>query len=455
MDKNYKILWYEGMNLEPHHFQQWDRFIADNLNFRFKTINTHDWGLTSISIDEDALTNGNFKLLKCNGIMSDGLGFKMPDNDTLPPIRAFTEQFPSTQAVLGVYLSVSSERIGGQNFALDESTHNRNIRFSIDRINVNDENTGSGEREIGVARANFNIKFETESLEDLTAIKIAEIVRSPEGEFKLSKEYIPPGLNINASENLTTLLRRMFELVIARSNALRKRRRLLPDGNLEMTPNDMPIFWLLYTANAYIPLLNQFLADGNIHPSVIYNLLLSLIGQLCTFSTDENILPQEFPLYDHTNSAKGFDKIEKYLIQLFGDITPVKNYVQIELQRKGETLFIGQVKESSIFKESKFFLICSGETLDENLINEIPVKIRVASPDMIKQVLSSATVALPIKYVPRPPVGVPVSPQSYYFRLEKEGQFWKPIEKSKTVVIYKPSEFGEIQIELIAVKTNE
>jgi type VI secretion system protein ImpJ len=455
MDKSYKILWYEGMNLEPHHFQQWDRFIENNVNFRIKAINAHDWGLTAISIDEDALTNGNFKLLNCKGIMPDGFAFQLPEMDSLPPFRAFVDQFGSTQQNLGVYLTLSSERSGGQNYSLDDTSNKRNTRFYLDQININDENTGSGEREIGIARADFKIMFESESLEDLSAIKIAEIVRSAEGEFGLSKEYIAPCLSISASDNLVAILRRLFELLIARSNALRKRRRQLPDGNLEMTPGDMPIFWLLFTTNAYIPALNQFLSDGTVHPGEVYHSLLSLTGQLTTFSSDDSIVPQEFPLYDHTDSVKGFLKIEEYLMQLLGDITPAKNYLQIELEKKGETIFVGPVKDSSVMKDYKFFLVCSSETSDENLVNDLPAKLRVASPDMIKQILSSATPALPIKYIPRPPAGVPVKPQSYYFRLEKDEKFWKPIENSQAIVIYKPSEFKEIDIELIAVKTSD
>jgi len=455
MDKTYKIIWYEGMNLEPQHFQQLTRSIDHNLNFRIKTVRSNDWGIASISVDDDAIANGNFKLSDCKGTMPDGLSFHMPDKDPLPPSRSFSGDFPATQEKFGIYLSIANDRISGQNYSLDEAVNKRGTRYSLDQIMINDENTGTGEREIGVARTNFKILFESESTEDLTSLKIAEIVRSPEGEYTLSKEYIAPSLFIKSSDNLTALLNRLFELLIARSNALRKRRRQLPDGNMEMTPNDMPIFWLLYSVNSYIPILNQCLGDGQVHPEAVYASLLSLIGQLSTFSADDNILPQDFPQYDHNNPSGGFQRIEKSLMQLLGDITPAKNYIQIDLEKKGETIFIGQVADKTVFKDSKFFLVCSSESLDENLVNELPMKLRIASPEVIKQVLSSATPALAIKYVPRPPAGVPVRPQSHYFRLEKEGQFWKQIENSKTVVIYKPAEFSKVEIELIAVKTSE
>ncbi|MEJ2055657.1 MAG: type VI secretion system baseplate subunit TssK, partial [Calditrichaceae bacterium] len=301
----------------------------------------------------------------------------------------------------------------------------------------------------------FKIIFESESLEDLIAVKIAEILRSTDGQFILNKDYMVPCISIRASKNLMLLLKRIMEMIVSRSNALRKRRRQYSDGTLETSSNDLPVYWLLYTSNTYLPILNQNLTDGFIHPKDIYQILLSLAGQLSTFSIDDKMLPQDMPLYDHSNPAKGFIKLEKTLLQLFGEITPAKNYINVGLEKKGETIFVAQVKDTGIFNDYIFYLICTSEVSNEDLLNEIPLKFRIASPDMIKKILSSATPALPIKYIARPPTGVPVSANSIYFRLEKEIQFWRPIIESSTIVIYKPSEFRELQIELIAVKKSE
>ena len=142
MEKRHQILWYEGMNLEPHHFQQWDRFIRSNLDFRIKSVNTDNWGLAAIKLDEDALANGKINIIGCSGIMPDGLVFDMPANDSLPPSREFTKYFSSTQTSLAVYLSIPNERIGEQNFSLDKSTNKRNTRYFFEQVMINDENVG-------------------------------------------------------------------------------------------------------------------------------------------------------------------------------------------------------------------------------------------------------------------------------------------------------------------------
>jgi type VI secretion system protein ImpJ len=46
MSQRHKIVWYEGMNLDPHHFQQMDRYFKTGLDFRIHAIAHFDWGLS-------------------------------------------------------------------------------------------------------------------------------------------------------------------------------------------------------------------------------------------------------------------------------------------------------------------------------------------------------------------------------------------------------------------------
>ena len=59
------VVWYEGMALDPHHFQQLDRFWRHTLNFRVKAVARNSWGIIDVEIDADSLSNGKFYLQKC------------------------------------------------------------------------------------------------------------------------------------------------------------------------------------------------------------------------------------------------------------------------------------------------------------------------------------------------------------------------------------------------------
>lgn len=452
MTKSNKVVWYEGMNLDPHHFQQWDRFHKDNLNFQLQALSNNNWGFTKVEIDKDALKNGQFKLQHCNGILPDGFAFQMPDRDSLPLSRTITDSFPATQEKLGVYLTIPVESAGGLNCLLDDSKGSRKSRFKLSMKNVADENIGANEREIGVARSNFRISFENESFEDLSVLKIADIERIGEGEFTINNEFIHPCLTLKASENLQSIIRNILEFLVTKSSALRNIRRQSANGNLEITSRDLTLYFLLSSVNSYIPYLNQCQSSGANRPEEIYKILQSLAGQLAALSVREELQPVNYQVYNHADPADGFHFMVKTIKQLLGDVTPSKDYSVIKLEKKGDTIFLAQIPDITLIRESQLFLVCKGDLPEAKFTRDLPVKLRVASPDMIKSVLKTATTALQVVYTARPPAAAPVKQDSHFIKLKKEGPFWDDILKSKAIVFYIPTEFSSLQSELLLIK---
>lgn len=452
MGKNSKVLWFEGMTLDPHHFQQWDRFHQMTINFLMRSISPNSWGVLECNFEREALLNGNYKILKLCGIMPDGLFFNLPDNDPLPLQRSIIEHFPTSLENLPVYLAIPNENSAGRNFLLTESSESMNIRYNLENIIINDENTGHDQRQIAVARANFRIIFGTETTDGFNTLKIAEIIRTSEGEFSINENYIPPCLFIAASDCLFSILRGLLEFFIARSNALRNRRRQTEGGQWEITTADLPLYWHLSAINSYIPYLKQYVSSGKYHPQFAYDSLLSLAGLLTSYSSDETIHPGDLAVYDHYNLTGIFTNIENKIRRLLGEMVPQKSYFKLDLEKLSDSMYQSQIKDSLLFKDIDFFLICSGEIPVEKLINELPTKLRIASPDMINEVLRTATRALTINYSPSPPQGMARKTGLHYLKLEKKGPFWAAIEKSQSLVIYIPAEFQDLNLELIAVK---
>jgi type VI secretion system protein ImpJ len=450
--KNNKIVWFEGMTLDPHHFQQWDRYHAASLNTRIRSVSPYDWGLFECEIDRDSLANGNLKINRCSGIMPDGLPFDMPYTDPVPAFRNIEDQFSPTQSHLPVFLAVPSERPGGLNCLLSASVYDKVTRYRMEEMAVNDENSGADERTVGVARTHYQLLVGTDTTEDYTFIKIAEVTRNPEGVCILSGEYIPPCLLISASGNLIRLIRTVVELLVARGNALMRNRRQAPTGQFEIGPSDIPVYMNLRSINTWIPLLNQYLTLPRVHPYQVYSSLLTLAGQLSTFSPGDTLLSADLPAYNHAEPAPAFYILEKHIRKLLGEAVPAKNYAVIELERKGQTLYLGNIDDTGLLQDAEFYVICKGDIPESKISADIPVKIRVASKEMIHEILSTATRALPVTYSPKPPNGVPGRPGFHYYKLEKKGVFWKAIQQSRNIALYIPAEFVGVTIELIAVK---
>src|SRR5512143_1663551 len=119
-----KVVWYEGMKLDPHHFQQSDRYNQYNINSKFRLLNPSFWGIKEMQIDIAALAGGSFGFVECRGIMPDGFSFDMPGNDPLPKSRNFEDLFEATSEKLDVFLALPAENASGNNCQFEETNIN-------------------------------------------------------------------------------------------------------------------------------------------------------------------------------------------------------------------------------------------------------------------------------------------------------------------------------------------
>jgi len=84
MSSNNKVVWSEGLFLQPHHFQQQDRYFERFVEARCHALTPHSWGFTEIELERDLLAIGKFALRRAAGVFPDGTPFRMPDDDPLP-----------------------------------------------------------------------------------------------------------------------------------------------------------------------------------------------------------------------------------------------------------------------------------------------------------------------------------------------------------------------------------
>jgi type VI secretion system protein ImpJ len=449
MSQRDKVVWYEGMHLDPHHFQQWDRFQKFLLNFRMRSLTPYDWGLIDLAVDKEALVNGQFSILRCKGVTPDGLVFNIPDEDPAPAAKNFKGTFLPTLTELAVFLAVPAEKQSGGNIRWENEPGRRDTRFTFQTVRVTDDNTGTDERDIGVGKKNFEIRFGSESLEELSVLKIAEITRAQDGSFALSGTFIPPCLSIGASENLMAITRRLLELLIAKSTALSSKKAM--PGDSDWTPQDLPFLLALQSINASIPVLNHFYAGSKGHPEELYVSLSALAGQLSGLSSQADFEPRTFPAYDHDNPVGCFARMDLIIRAILESLVPQAKYLTIPLEKKSESLYVGRVKDAGLFHKAKFFLIAGGDFPEKKLIDEVPTNLRIASPDTINAVLSGFLKALPLKYVASLPAGLPKKEKTLYFQLEPIGPFWEAIGRSQALAIFIPNELSGLKIEVVAV----
>ncbi|MBB4070216.1 type VI secretion system protein ImpJ [Salinibacter ruber] len=443
-----KVVWFEGMTLDPHHFQQWDRYQRDTLNARLQAVEPYHWGLMRLNVDEERLENGELALLECTCVLPDGLVIDMPDSDPLPDVRNVQEIFPEDETRVRAVLAVPDERQDGRNVQLRNATQQRETRFVADSVDVRDENSGDNERPVEVAQTNVQLRFTNEAQQGYSTLPLVEIERTTGG-FSLGSHFLPPCLHLDASDRLTELARQTLELLVSKSDELVERRQDA-FSQRELSPSDVMALNLLGTVNSYIPQFKQYRSHGQHHPRELFRALASLAGELSTYVEDAQVHPRDLPTYQHEAPGEGFQQLETTLRRMIGAATPSSDYERIALEQDQENLYVASLSRDLLADAGLFLVARSDQHSDEKLTNALPNMLRVASPDTIDSVLQSYTQALSVETTGRLPTGIPADDQATYFQLDKRGPFWESVLEEEGIAIFLPSDFSDVEIELMA-----
>ena len=80
-----KVVWGEGLFLQPQHLQQQERYLERQIRASTAVLAPFCYGFSRLEIDTDMLTQGKFSLRSATGIMPDGTPFLLPGDAQQPP----------------------------------------------------------------------------------------------------------------------------------------------------------------------------------------------------------------------------------------------------------------------------------------------------------------------------------------------------------------------------------
>ncbi len=449
MSKRTRVVWSEGLLLSPEHLQQSDRYHEDRGVDLFRAARPFSYGLLRLELDEDAIHNGQVLIHNAAGVLSAGCPFSIPDRDEVPVGRSVDGHFPLNESAIPVYLGLRIHRPGQAQLAPPSADGTTEARYRETSIKVANEITGEGEREVRVARHNLRILFKDESLGDYEAIPVAEIVRKPEGGYAYRADYIPPCIGIAASSAILRVLRRLLEILVAKSTELADRRRMSGKGVAEFGRDDTAGFWLLGVVNGNIPLLSHHLRAANAHPEEAYLTLARLAGELTTLS---ELQVRDIPPYEHDRIEAAFADLATRIPRLLETVLP-RHYTRITLTRRDEVVHIGKIQDDRLLDPAMiWYLGVYANVPASDLQAAFPEIAKMASPDKLDFLVAHALKGIGLRLAQTLPPAVPIQAGYVYFQVEKVGEIWDGIAGSRNVAIYAPPEYPGILLELVAVR---
>ena len=441
-----RVVWSEGMYLSPHHFQTQSRYFEDSMSFLTASLWREPWGLLHAELDAKAIRNGTAALLHASGVFPDGLAFELPNSDPPPPIRNLLEVFPSTDAVLPIYLTVPARKDNG--FDCDLAAVPDSSRFSRMQRMLRDETNGVDEREIDLGQKNIRLMTEAELTPELLSIPIAHILRDGRGHLVSDEEFIPPCLRLSASEPLLLVVRRLIDAIGEKSAIVSRSARR--HGRFEAGTGALDIanYWFLHALHNALPPLQHLATTTHAHPEDAFIELSRLAGALCTFAVDSD--PRQLPAYDHRNPGPAFRALDAH-IRRHLEIVVASNTVTLAFQPAGPYIHGADVLDERCLRRSRWIFGIRSDLAESDLLKVVPRLVKVCSLKFVPELVKRALPGLTLTHLPTPPTAIRAEADIQYFAIDNSGPCWEHILQTRQVGIYIPGEISRPEFDLTII----
>lgn len=442
MASTHKVIWSEGMFLEPQHFQQHDRYLEDLVEARVAPAVGHGWGFVQLALDEPSLALGRLALASASGVFPDGTPFDCPASHPLPlplEVPAGTED----QLVL---LALPLRRAGAAEVAAVAAAKPGLARYALADLDMADPATGGSAR-IQVGQLQPRLMLASEAQDAYVCLGVARLLeRRADGTLVLDRGYIAPALRVGDSPQLAGHAREVAGLLHQRGEELAGLvARPGPGGVGEVAD-----FLLLQVVNRFEPLFLDYTRTRLLHPRQLFLACLQLAGELSTFSRDNRRAPP-YPEYMHDNPEQSFAPLMADLRRSFGMVLH-RRAVPIELHDRKFGVRVALLPERDLLKHAQFVLAAAAQMKPELLRSSFPSRVTIGPLERIRDLVNLHLPGIPLRPMAVAPRQVPFHAGNSYFELEAGGELWNALEQSAGIAMHIAGDFPGLQLEFWAIK---
>lgn len=442
---NNKVIWSEGMFLQPQHLQQHDRYLERLIEGRTRPVTGYFWGFAALAVDEAALALGKVAITAARGILPDGTPFDFPAEDAAPtPL-----DFPADTKDEVVVLAVPLRRVGNLEVDLEGTDEARLTRYVSADVNVTD-NTINAEQPAIVQVANLRLKLMlrrdvTDAYATIGVVKITE--RRADNQLVLDKAYISPSLTLASNGLLTGFAREIHGLLHQRGEALSVRLSQPGRGGVA----EIADFLLLQTVNRFEPVFKHLNdAAPALHPEHLFSQCLMLAGDLCTFSK-ENRRPGDYPAYVQDDKQFCFAPLINDLRRSLSMVME-QSAIPIELQDRKYGVRVAVVSDHELLRSAAFVLAVNAQMAGDVLRSRFPLQTKIGPVERIRDLVNLQLPGITLRNLPVAPRQIPYHAGFNYFELERNGDLWKQLQQSGGLAMHIAGEFPGLELEFWAIR---
>lgn len=444
-----QIHWHEGLFLQPHHFQYFQRQVSSHIATERHLAWAFPYGVVEASLSGDALENMLVRFERLRVIMPSGLEVAFPDNADLPALdikRRFESSAGSLTVCLAVPLWYPTRGNTIQTAGEDDWQVKRIYRVA--EVEQADENTGENTRPLQVRRLNARLVFHDDDHTDIEVLPLMRIIHATGEDVGMPKQdpaFIPPCLVLNGSPTLRDLVRDLaFQVEASRKELVVQITR----GGFSvdtMRGVQFEQMMRLRTLNRYSARLPSLVAASGVSPFEMYLELRELLGELAALHPDRDQF--DIAKYDHDNPAIVFNELSSKVRSLLrGAVAP--SFMKVVFTKEDKN-FVAALTDDQLTKPNEYFLGVNTKEDPRALAKlvEDGDKFKL----MAKSKIEGRIFGIKLVEERHPPLELPSQVGLHYFRLLRDDskRMWDLIVQEKELAIrWVGSEGSDFEIKL-------
>lgn len=443
MSLDSKVVWSEGMFLNPQHFQQQERYFERLLEGKCSAYGAYGWGMHDFQIDQQLLALGKVSVTKAKGVFPDGTPFSFPDVDEPPPVFEVPENTHNSI----VYICVPVKRPGAVDVIEQENSQGLARYYSYEQQTRDVSNDSGDNISLNVGKLRFRLMLESDDLSGYACVGLIRIAESREDKnVLLDDSYIASCLDCKKSPKLAGYLTEVIGLLHHRGEAIAGR---LADTNRGGTA-EIADYMMLQLINRLEPMANHLSKMNGLHPVDLFAESVQMVGELSTFVSKNKRTPV-FPEYLHDDLQATFTPV---FAELRSSLSMVyeQSAISLNLVEKKYGIRVAEIADRSLIGTAMFVLSVRADVPEEALRAHLPAQIKIGPVERIRQLVNAAMPGIGLKPLPVAPRQIPYHSGYTYFQLDQQSDFWNELKHSGGFALHIGGDFPGLEIEFWAIR---
>ncbi len=435
---DHSVHWSEGLFISPQHFQLAERRLREEIGLAQQWHVGYAYGLRSIDIDREALSNWRVSVRTAHARLRDGTVVRFPEDSTLSPLDIPKATFRGSQDRVLVYLAVPRLQLGRKN--ADMSRSDSVSRYSIDNQEVEDENQTGNPIVVDVRWLNARLLLGEDELAGYEALPIMRLRLGAVAEAppEIDPEYIPPILACDAWQYLQdrilgNITDQLGSLADQLASNMCDRGVAFESGHKE----DLERIFKLHALNVALGYLVNLPLVRGVHPLTSYMELCRIVGMVAILLPERRM--PKVPIYDHDDLGTCFHAVRRLLE---GGPKPPVSYIKRPFVGSGLQLQVRMDREWLSPDWAFYMGVESRLSFNEvdRLLND-RLDLKVGSGDVVENIYRGGKGGVKLRPEAQPPRDFPGAGWTYW-KMDRGSEAWQAVEKMLTIGI----RFNEKQV---------